>query len=149
MFKKNKNPEQSLEISQNEISTIIGEGFVLIGEVRGTSVIRIEGKIIGNVNVESGVILGEKGIIEGDMQTKSAIVFGSIKGNVKTSQLEIKKTGLINGDISTDTLEIELGAQYNGKLNMRRAQVASADASQNKTEEVRTQVPNVEAKKAS
>ncbi|HEY5465371.1 MAG TPA: polymer-forming cytoskeletal protein [Hanamia sp.] len=148
MFNKSKNQQQSLEISQNEISTIIGEGFVFIGEVRGTSVIRIEGKIIGNVHVENGVILGEKGNIEGDMITKSAIIFGTIKGNVKSSQLEIKKTGLINGDISTDTLEIELGAQYNGKLNMRRQQVVSENTAQNKTEEAPAQVP-VQAKKAS
>ncbi|MEO6837910.1 MAG: polymer-forming cytoskeletal protein [Ginsengibacter sp.] len=148
MFKKNKNQDQSLEISQNEISTIIGEGFVFIGEVRGTSVIRIEGKIIGNVHVESGVILGEKGNIEGDMFTKSAIIFGTIKGNVKSSQLEIKKSGLINGDISTDTLEIELGAQYNGKLNMRRQSVASEPAFKTQAEEASAQVPG-QAKKAS
>ncbi|HET7118584.1 MAG TPA: polymer-forming cytoskeletal protein [Hanamia sp.] len=149
MFKKNKNQQQSLEISQNEISTIIGEGFVLIGEVRGSSVIRIEGKIIGNVHVENGVILGEKGNIEGDLHTKSAMIYGTIKGNVKSSQLEIKKTGLINGDISTDTLEIELGAQYNGKLNMRRQGVVSETNSiPGKTEGASAQIP-VEAKKAS
>ena len=134
---KNKNQQQSLEISQNEISTIIGEGFVFIGEVRGASVIRIEGKIIGNVNVESGVILGEKGNIEGNLSTKSAIIYGAIKGNVKSTQLEIKRTGLINGDISTDTLEIELGAQYNGKLNMRRPQLTVENA---ETEEAETTV---------
>lgn len=148
MFNKNKNQQQSLEISQNEISTIIGEGFVFIGEVRGSSVIRVEGKIIGNVNVENGVILGEKGNIEGDMHTKSAIIYGTIKGNVKSSQLEIKKTGLINGDISTDTLEIELGAQYNGKLNMRRQAASETNTVQGKATEAPAQMPG-EAKKAS
>lgn len=156
---KNKNQQQPLEISQHEISTIIGEGFVFIGEVRGASVIRIEGKIIGNVNVENGVILGEKGNVEGDITTKSAIIYGTIKGNVKSTQLEIKKTGLINGDISTDTLEIELGAQYNGKLNMRRPQLAVEDAETEESDEsevdnqpeiqkVSTQV-SFQAKKAS
>ncbi len=121
MFKKN-NKEQPLEINQNEISTIIGEGYVFTGELQGSSVIRIEGKIIGNVNVNAGVVLGEKGIVEGDIITTSAIIFGTVKGNVKTTQLEIKKTGHVTGEISTNTLEIELGAQYNGKLNMHRQQ---------------------------
>ncbi len=122
MFKKNKE-QQPLEINQQEISTIIGEGYVFTGELRGASVIRIEGKIIGNVHVEGGVVLGEKGIIEGDIHTRSAIIYGTISGNVKATQLEIKKTGCVNGDITTDTLEIELGAQYNGKLNMQRKQL--------------------------
>ncbi|KAA9040735.1 polymer-forming cytoskeletal protein [Ginsengibacter hankyongi] len=120
MFKKNDKQQQALEINQQEISTIIGEGFIFTGELRGSSAIRIEGKIIGNVIVDGGVILGEKGNVEGDIITKSAIIFGTVNGNVKTTQLEIKKTGFVNGEITTDTLEIELGAQYNGKLNMKR-----------------------------
>jgi len=119
MFKKSSK-QQPLEINQQEISTIIGEGFVFKGELQGTSAIRIEGKITGNVNVEGGIVLGEKGIIEGNVITRSAIIYGTIKGNIKTTQLEIKRTGFVNGDITTDTVEIELGAQYNGKLDMKR-----------------------------
>ena len=121
MFKKNKE-QQPLEIKEQEISTIIGEGYTFTGEIRGASVIRIEGTVMGNISVEGGVILGEKGKIDGDINTRSAIIYGTITGNVKTVQLEIKKSGLVNGDITTDTLEIELGAQYNGKLDMRRTQ---------------------------
>ena len=121
MFTKNK--LQPSEINQQEISAIIGEGYIFTGELRGSSVIRIEGKIIGNVNVEGGVILGENGIIEGDINTKSAIVHGTVNGNIKTLHLQIKKSGNVSGDISTDTLEIEIGAQYNGKLNMHKQQI--------------------------
>jgi len=129
MFKK-LSKEQPIEISQQEISTIIGEGYVLTGEIRGSSVVRIEGKIVGNVNVDGGIILGEKGNIEGDISTKSAIVYGTVNGNIKANRLEIKKTGHVNGDITTDTIEIELGAQYNGKLNMHRQQMLTvAEAS--------------------
>jgi cytoskeletal protein CcmA (bactofilin family) len=120
MFKKNN--KQSLEINQEEISTIIGDGYILTGEVQGSSVIRIEGKIIGNVHVDAGVVLGEKGTIEGNIVTKSAIIHGTVNGDIKSTQLEIKKTGFVNGDITTDTVEIELGAQYNGRLVMHRQQ---------------------------
>ena len=119
MFKKSN--KQPLEINQQEISTIIGDGYIFTGELQGSTVVRIEGKVIGNVNVSGGVILGETGDIEGDIITDSAIIYGTVNGNIKSNQLEIKKTGQVNGDITTDTLEIELGAQYNGKLNMHRS----------------------------
>ncbi len=119
MFKKT-DKQQPLEINQQEISTIIGEGYIFTGELQGSSAIRIEGKVIGNVNVDGGIVLGEKGVIEGNIVTRSAVIYGSIKGNIKTTQLEIKKSGYVNGDITTDTLEIELGARYNGKLNMQK-----------------------------
>ena len=122
MFKKSSK-EQPLQINQQEISTIIGEGYTFTGDLQGSSVIRIEGKIMGNVHVEGGVVLGEKGYVEGDIITKSAIIYGKVNGSVKASQLEIKKTGYVNGDITTDALEIELGAQYNGTLSMHRPQI--------------------------
>ena len=122
MFKKN-NKQTQLEINQQQISTIIGEGYTFTGELQGASVIRIEGKVIGNVNVEGGVVLGETGMIEGNVTSQSVIIFGTVKGNIKTAQLEIKKTGTVNGDISADSLEIQLGAQYNGQLNMQTRQV--------------------------
>ena len=124
MFKKNN--KQSLQINDQQISTIIGEGYVFTGEVQGSSVIRIEGKIIGNVNVDSGVILGENGIIEGNIASGSVIIYGTVNGNIKATHLEIKKTGHINGEITTDTLEIELGAKYNGRLNMEMPQLKEA-----------------------
>ena len=117
MFKKNQK-EKPLEINQQEISTIIGEGYTFTGELTGSSIIRIEGKIIGNVKVEGGVVLGTNGVVEGDIFTNSAIIYGTVRGNVKATQLEIKKSGFVVGDIFTDSLEIELGAKYNGKLNM-------------------------------
>jgi cytoskeletal protein CcmA (bactofilin family) len=125
MFNKSKK-EQPLELNEQEISAIIGEGYIFTGQLEGSSVIRIEGKIIGNVNVEGGVVLGEKGTVEGDIITKNAIIYGTVYGNVKATQLEIKKTGNVTGDISTNILEIEIGAQYNGKLNMQRQQLAEA-----------------------
>lgn len=117
MFKKNNKQQQ--DIDQQEISTLIGEGYVFTGEIQGPSIIRIEGKIIGDVNVEAGIVLGENGRIEGNITTKSAIIYGTVKGNVKTTHLEIKKTGHVNGDIITDTLEVEIGAKYNGRLSMQ------------------------------
>src|SRR5687768_5345751 len=118
MFKKNQK-QQPLQINDQQISTIIGEGYVFTGELEGSSIIRIEGKIIGNVNVDSGVILGENGIIEGNITSRSVIIYGTVNGNIKTTQLEIKRSGVINGEITTDTPEIELGAKYNGTLNMQ------------------------------
>jgi cytoskeletal protein CcmA (bactofilin family) len=122
MFKKN-NEQKPLEIKGEQITAVIGEGYVFTGDLHGSTIIRIEGKVVGNINVEGGVILGERGVVEGDIKTKSAIIYGTVNGNVKTTQLEIKTTGNINGDISTDILEVEIGAIYNGKLNMQRPQL--------------------------
>ncbi|RZJ76556.1 MAG: polymer-forming cytoskeletal protein [Flavobacterium sp.] len=119
MFKKNKEAK-SINLNQQEISTLIGLGYEINGEITGKSVIRIDGKVNGNVTTEGGLILGDKGMIIGNVKTTSAIIYGTVSGNVEALQLEIKKTGIVNGDINTETLEIELGAQYNGNLKMKQ-----------------------------
>lgn len=119
MFKKS-DKEKPLDLNKQEISTLIGEGFHITGEVRGTSVVRIDGKVTGNVNIESGVVLGETGTIEGDLNSGSAIIFGTVTGNIVCEQLEIKKTATVQGDIRTETVEIEMGAHFTGKLNMKK-----------------------------
>jgi len=120
MFKKNNNTSQ---INDQQISTIIGEDYVFTGDLQGSSAIRIEGKIIGNVNVDGTVVLGEKGVVEGNITSHSFIIYGTVTGNIKTAQLEMKKTGIVYGDITADSLEIELGAKYNGTLNMKTQEV--------------------------
>jgi cytoskeletal protein CcmA (bactofilin family) len=122
MFKP-KNKQQPLQISDQQISSVIGEGYTFTGELTGSTVIRIEGKVIGNVQVGAGVILGEHGIIEGDITSQSVIVYGTVHGNTNTKQLEIKSSGRIYGNIIADTLEIEMGAKYNGTLKMEVPEV--------------------------
>lgn len=118
MFKKSvKSPITIL--NQVEILTILGEDFECMGNIKSNSNVRIEGKITGDVLVKKGVILGEKGIIKGNLETESAIIFGNVNGNVKVKHLEIKQTGCIAGDVKTENLVIEMGGKYNGKLDMK------------------------------
>lgn len=119
MFKQKKDRIKPFQVDQQEIITIIGEGFEIKGELSGVKAIRIEGRVLGNVQIETAVILGEKGEIEGDLIAGSAIIFGTVKGNVHATRLEIKKSGRVDGNIETEIVEIELGAKYNGKLQMK------------------------------
>lgn len=123
MFKKS-DKEKPLDLNKQEISTLIGEGFHITGELTGSSVVRIDGRVTGNVLAESGVILGENGVIEGDLNSRSAVVYGRVTGNIFCTQLEIKKSASVEGDIQTDTLEIELGAHFTGQLNMKKDAVS-------------------------
>ena len=119
MFNQKKDRIKPFQVDQQEINTIIGEGFEIKGELSGVKAIRIEGRVLGNVQIETAVILGEKGEIEGDLIAGSAIIFGTVKGNVNATRLEIKKSGRVDGNIETEIVEIELGAKYNGKLQMK------------------------------
>jgi cytoskeletal protein CcmA (bactofilin family) len=100
------------------ISTLISEGCILDGNLKAPAYVRIDGQVTGDVIVDEGLILGEKGNIIGNVMTKELVVYGTIDGNLQVTALEIKASGKITGEIRTQTLAVEAGAVYNGNLNM-------------------------------
>jgi len=100
------------------ISTLISEGCIFDGNLKAPAYARIDGQITGDVMVDEGLIIGEKGSILGNVITKEMVVYGTINGNLQVNSLEIKASGKISGEIRTQTLEVENGAVYNGSLSM-------------------------------
>ena len=105
-------------IDLQTISTLISEGSILDGNLKAPAFARIDGQLTGDVLVEEGLILGEKGSILGNVITKEMVVYGVVNGNISAQSLEIRATGKINGEIRTQTLMVENGAIYNGSLSM-------------------------------
>ena len=103
--------------SHHAISTLICEGCVIKGDLKAPNFVRIDGQITGDINIDEGLILGEKGIVNGNINTRELIVYGTVNGNIKASSLKIESSGKINGEIKTQTLQVEMGAVYNGKLS--------------------------------
>lgn len=119
MFKgKNNQTESSVN---NNLLNIIGTGTTVNGDLVSDGDIRVDGRIEGHVTVKQRLVLGEQGIISGDIEAKDAIVAGLLKGNLKVEQtLILKPSARIEGDIVTDKIVIESGAQFNGRCNMNQ-----------------------------
>jgi cytoskeletal protein CcmA (bactofilin family) len=65
------------------------------------------------------VVVGEKGLITGDVLCQNADVEGTIKGKLQVTQLlALKATANIHGDILVDKLSIEPGANFTGTCKM-------------------------------
>jgi cytoskeletal protein CcmA (bactofilin family) len=110
--------KDKVTLDLQSISTLISEGCILDGNLKAPAFARIDGQVTGDVMVDEGLILGEKGSILGNVITKEMVVYGVITGNIQTNSLEIKATGKVTGEIRTQTLAVENGAVYNGSLSM-------------------------------
>lgn|SRR5690554_3500071 len=119
MIKEDKKRDAGVsKLDSMRINTIIGNDIVFKGDLHGDSVIRIDGRVEGNISLKQGIILGEKAFVEGNMESDYIILFGHIKGNIKSKEIILKSTGTVQGDIVTDALEIEMGSRYNGNLKI-------------------------------
>jgi cytoskeletal protein CcmA (bactofilin family) len=110
--------QDKVSLDLQSISTLISEGCILDGNLKAPAFARIDGHITGDIIVDEGLILGEKGSIQGNVITKEMVVYGTINGNLQTNSLEIKASGKVTGEIRTQTLMVENGAVYNGSLSM-------------------------------
>ncbi len=115
MFFKKKN--------KFNIDTLINEDFVIKGDTTYIGGIRLDGKIIGNVNVLGGnngtLIMGEGSEVRGNIIVHNAIIGGKVTGNIRAlNYIEIHPQADIKGDIEYKVLEVHAGAKILGELKM-------------------------------
>ena len=98
---------------------MIGAGTTILGDVISKGDIRVDGILKGSVNTEGKVVLGNEGVIEGDVMCKDADISGIVKAKITVSQLlTLKTSSKLNGDIITNKLSIEPGAAFTGSCSM-------------------------------
>lgn len=98
---------------------LIGAGTVIEGDIRSNGDIRIDGSVYGHVISKAKVVIGNTGLVEGDVTCQNADVSGTVKGKTSVSELLfLKASSKISGDIVTGKLVVEVGATFTGSCNM-------------------------------
>ena len=105
--------------ADNQIKTLISQGCKFEGDLFSPDSTRIDGNVIGHLRGDSGLIIGEKGVIDGDISSVEVVVYGTVNGNVKAHKLEMKRGGKVAGDITIDELIMEVGSKFNGQCKMQ------------------------------
>lgn len=103
---------------QDKILTLISNGCKFEGNLSSPSTTKIDGHVVGNLRGESGIIIGEKGIVEGNVNAVDVTINGTVKGNVKAHKLALGKVGSLDGDIVVEELITEAGFKFNGLCKM-------------------------------
>ena len=102
--------------------TYIGEGTEIIGELKTPHQLRIDGTIKGKVLSTSEMLtVGSNGIVEitGDITAKSAMIGGSVRGNVTVEdRVELESRAKLIGNLKARELVINEGAVFQGNCVM-------------------------------
>ena len=104
-------------------------GSKIIGTVVTDSDFRIDGMIEGDVQCKGRVVLGDHGIVKGDLTCQNADIMGTINGSLHVDgTLSLRATGSIIGDVKTKVLVIEPKAQFNGSCSMAQEKANGEEA---------------------
>jgi cytoskeletal protein CcmA (bactofilin family) len=100
-------------------TTLIAAGATLVGEISGETDVMIEGTVEGKVHPSQDVIVGEAGVVRGEIDARNVRVAGRVQGNVRGKEsVEILATGSLEGDVSSPGMVIGDGAFFKGRVEM-------------------------------
>lgn len=107
------------ETFSHDIETIVGRNTIIKGEISGSANLRVDGTVEGSISSESCVIIGESGIVNGDIKANTLNVSGQVNGNADiVDNLSITASGQLIGDVKVGSLNIAQGGVFKGRSEM-------------------------------
>ena len=118
MWKKKSN---SKRLTTARIDTLIGRRAELIGDLRFSGGLHVEGVIKGNVIAREDeaafLTVGSHGVIEGEVTVPNVVLNGRVVGDVIASDhVELKGRAVVTGNVYYQFVEMAKGAEVTGKL---------------------------------
>jgi cytoskeletal protein CcmA (bactofilin family) len=121
MFSKKKITQTPLTMGQEKFNTIIGRHAEIHGNLRVQESVRIDGKVVGNIeapnDVTISVVIGPEGEVQGDVLASRIIVAGKVAGNIHAfDRVELVASAWVQGDIKYASMAVEHGARLLGLI---------------------------------
>lgn len=108
-----------METETLESINIITKGTVIKGDITSTGDFRLDGTLEGNIQLNGKLVVGDTGIVNGNILCMNANIIGTVNGNLSVKELlSLHATARVKGDILINKLSIEPGAVFTGKCCM-------------------------------
>lgn len=103
------------------VDTLIGRQTEILGDVRFSGGLhvdgKIKGKVIANADKAASLSVSEAGSIEGDVRVPVVVLNGSVSGDVHaTEKITLAAKARVVGNVYYKIIEMEGGATVNGQL---------------------------------
>jgi cytoskeletal protein CcmA (bactofilin family) len=96
--------------------SVISNDIEIIGTIKGSGSVRIDGKLEGELHCGGDAIIGKSAQIKGNVMVNSVTVEGSVQGNITAKdRIEMKSSARVTGDIRAKRLAVEDGVTFIGR----------------------------------
>lgn len=107
------------------LNGFVDSGCTIKGELEFAHSFRIDGNVDGIIRSRSELLVGEGGIVEGEIEVARCMVGGQVRGVVRASeQVVLHATARVWAEIHTPVLVMEEGAFLEGKVEMESSRKA-------------------------
>ena len=102
---------------EDQAISLIGEGISVVGTLNlQDDVLRLDGRVEGKIIGQGTLVVGEKGLLQGEIQVGRLILGGRVEGRVTAPEgIHITLTGKLFGSALTSQLVIDEGGVFEGE----------------------------------
>jgi len=102
-------------------ATLIAENTAVMGDVRFSDQLYVNGHIEGNVLAEAGsqatLMISDVGSVKGQINAPFVVVNGRVEGDVHAgTRVELAPQARVSGNVYYTLIEMQLGAMVDGQL---------------------------------
>jgi cytoskeletal protein CcmA (bactofilin family) len=107
---------------QGTLNGFLDQGCAIKGDVVFLDLLRVHGQVNGKVSSEHELLVGEGGVVEGEIAVGRLVVAGTVKGTVRVREsLMIHSTGRVLAEVFAPTLIVDEGGVLEGAVHMARS----------------------------
>ncbi len=131
----NKQPEKKflsgIFFKEDQAISLIGEGISVEGTLKlQDHVLRLDGRLEGKIIGQGTLIMGEKGLLQGEIYVGRLILGGRVEGRVTAQEgIHITPTGKLFGAAQTSQLVIDEGGILEGESKSLQPEESLAGSS--------------------
>jgi cytoskeletal protein CcmA (bactofilin family) len=117
MFKRKRKP-----VGRNGLTAFIDEGSEIEGRYTFSGTVMLNGRFKGEISTTDTLIIGDKGVMNGDVRAGQVLISGEVVGNVSAAErVELKRTARVFGDVEAPVVVVEEGVLFEGHCRMTKA----------------------------
>jgi len=116
---------------EDQAISLIGEGISVVGTLNvQDNVLRLDGRLEGKIIGQGTLIMGEKGVLQGEIHVSRLILGGRVEGRVTAQEgIHITPTGKLYGTALTPQLIIDEGGIFEGESKSLQPEESVAGSS--------------------
>lgn len=102
-----------------DFDTVLSPDIEFNGILRFEKPLLIQGKITGEIDATSLLMVAEEAYIEAHIKAAKVIILGTVKGNITaTEKVEVTVTGRLTGNVNAPEINMESGCYFSGRCIM-------------------------------
>jgi cytoskeletal protein CcmA (bactofilin family) len=101
------------------LNGFVDSGCTIRGELEFKTYFRVDGRVEGKVRSQAELVVGEGGIVEGEIEVARCVIGGEVRGTIRAGeQVTLHATAKVWADIQAPALVMEDGAFLEGSVSM-------------------------------